>query len=64
MITDVSQEHQICYVNPAFERLSGYPATEAIGQYPWLLLGKDREQAESGAISTTTNAVQGSQIIV
>ncbi|MBI3145037.1 MAG: EAL domain-containing protein [Pseudogulbenkiania sp.] len=34
----------IVYVNPAFERITGYTATEAIGRNDRFLLGEDREQ--------------------
>jgi diguanylate cyclase (GGDEF)-like protein/PAS domain S-box-containing protein len=37
--------HPIEYVNPAFERITGYDAGEAIGRDTAFLLGDDREQA-------------------
>ena len=33
------------YVNPAFERITGYSETEAIGRDPSFLLGKEQDQA-------------------
>jgi len=43
MITDT--EGRIEYVNPAFERMTGYPAVEAIGQTPRLLKsGKHKDE--------------------
>ncbi len=45
MITDASQpDHPIIYVNPAFERITGYPAQEALGRNGRFLVGEDREQ--------------------
>ncbi len=34
----------ILYVNPAFERISGFPAAEVLGRKPASILGKDSEQ--------------------
>lgn len=39
-------EHSICYVNPAFERITGYTASEILGQSGSLLLGEDRTQPQ------------------
>ncbi len=45
LIAEVGRpEHHIVYVNPAFERITGYPATEVIGQSPASLLAADFEQ--------------------
>jgi two-component system cell cycle response regulator len=38
------EDHPVVYVNAAFERLSGYPASELIGRDLRMLQGSDREQ--------------------
>ena len=40
------QQYAIVHVNPAFERITGYSATEAIGRNCRFLQGTDTEQAE------------------
>ncbi|OIQ95720.1 cyclic di-GMP phosphodiesterase Gmr [mine drainage metagenome] len=45
MITDsFLPDRPITYVNPAFERITGYTAAEAVGRNARFLLGGDREQ--------------------
>ncbi len=45
IITDARQaDFPVVYVNPAFERLSGYPASEIIGRNCRFLQGDDRDQ--------------------
>lgn len=39
VLTDATQ--QICWVNTGFTHMSGYPATEALGQRPGFLQGAD-----------------------
>lgn len=47
VITDQQQPDQpIIYVNPAFERITGYRADEAIGRNCRFLQGSDRNQAD------------------
>ncbi|HEY1340881.1 MAG TPA: PAS domain S-box protein, partial [Bryobacteraceae bacterium] len=51
LITDASKEGRpIVYVNPAFERLTGYNAEEAIGKNPKFLQGDDTDPATVAAI--------------
>lgn len=38
------EDNPIIYANPAFERMTGYPAAEAIGRNPRFLFGEDRDQ--------------------
>jgi len=46
-ITDATRpENPIIYVNPAFERITGYSAHEVIGKNPRFLRGDDWDQAE------------------
>jgi diguanylate cyclase (GGDEF)-like protein/PAS domain S-box-containing protein len=45
MMTDaVSPQHPIIYVNPAFERITGYPASAVIGRNARFLLGDALDQ--------------------
>jgi diguanylate cyclase (GGDEF)-like protein/PAS domain S-box-containing protein len=44
VITSAEPSSAIVYVNPAFERISGYRADEAMGRSPRMLLGADTEQ--------------------
>ena len=45
LITDASRpDHRIEYVNPAFERITGYTVADAAGRGMEFLLGPDREQ--------------------
>jgi diguanylate cyclase (GGDEF)-like protein/PAS domain S-box-containing protein len=47
MISSVADaDHPFTYVNPAFERITGYGATEAVGRNGRFLLGADMEQPE------------------
>jgi len=47
MITDASLSgNPIVYVNPAFERITGYETHEALGRSMHFLLGEDRERIE------------------
>ncbi|WP_293934326.1 EAL domain-containing protein [Iodobacter sp.] len=54
MISDsLSASHLVLYVNPAFERITGYPAEEFIGQNGRLLLGNKLDQPELEMIRRT-----------
>ncbi|MDP2678556.1 MAG: EAL domain-containing protein [Rhodoferax sp.] len=51
MISSVLEaDHPFTYVNPAFERITGYGASEAVGRNGRFLLGTDLEQPELEAI--------------
>ncbi|MBI1943214.1 MAG: EAL domain-containing protein [Betaproteobacteria bacterium] len=53
MITQpVGGRQKIVYVNPAFERITGYPAAEAIGKNPAFLHRGDRNQPGVEALRT------------
>jgi diguanylate cyclase (GGDEF)-like protein/PAS domain S-box-containing protein len=46
LITDATQDdNPLLYVNPAFERVTGYSASEAVGRNARFLHGEDTEQA-------------------
>lgn len=50
-ITDnLSPDNPIVYVNPAFERITGYASTEVLGRNPRLLQGSDLAQPELIAV--------------
>jgi diguanylate cyclase (GGDEF)-like protein/PAS domain S-box-containing protein len=51
MITrPTAKGQEIVYVNPAFERITGYAAAEAMGRNPRFLRGEDLEQAGAEAL--------------
>lgn len=51
VITDATvADHPIIYVNPAFERITGYSSDELVGRNCRFLQGTDREQAAVDAI--------------
>ena len=58
-ISDVRNQNKLVYVNPAFEEITGYTASEAIGSNYRFFLGGDREQPEldrlRDAITTGTD---------
>jgi diguanylate cyclase (GGDEF)-like protein/PAS domain S-box-containing protein len=53
------QQYAIVHVNPAFERITGYSATEAIGRNCRFLQGTDTEQAE---LATLRGLLAGRQV--
>lgn len=60
MITNSLQE--IVYVNPAFTRLTGYPADEALGRNPRFLQGPETSQATRIAIREALSAKRPVQV--
>jgi diguanylate cyclase (GGDEF)-like protein/PAS domain S-box-containing protein len=53
MIVDCQQQkHSIVYVNPAFERITGYSREEALGRSPAFLHGDDRDQPGLAGLRT------------
>ncbi len=44
VITAAGPEHPIVYVNPAYERITGYRSGEALGHSPRVLFGDDLDQ--------------------
>lgn len=51
VITDAqAEDHPIIYVNPAFERLTGYGSAEILGRNCRFLQGQDRDQPPLEAI--------------
>lgn len=55
MCDALQADHPVIYVNPAFERMTGYSAQDMIGQNCRFLQGDDRNQA---AIEQVSNALQ------
>ncbi|WP_236685579.1 sensor domain-containing protein [Geobacter pickeringii] len=54
IITDVTgTDNPIIYVNPAFERMTGFGVHEVLGQNPRFLRGDDRDQVELKKLAQT-----------
>ncbi|MGK2856638.1 MAG: two-component system response regulator [Thermoanaerobaculia bacterium] len=65
MITDHSQgRNPITYVNPAFERITGYSASEAIGRSPSFLMGNDLEQFGASEINEAIREQREGQAVL
>jgi len=56
VVTDPHQEnHPIVFVNPAFTRITGYSAEEAVGENPRIMQGDD---IDASALSKTREAIR------
>jgi PAS domain S-box-containing protein len=65
VITDPSQpDNPITYVNPAFERISGYSAQEVLGRNCRLLQGTDREQPALAELRAALQEGRGCQAVI
>lgn len=65
MMTDaVSPQHPIVYINPAFERITGYPAIEAVGRSAHFLLGEKLDQPALRAIRQALRSRRSGQAVV
>lgn len=65
MMTDaVSPQHPIIYVNPAFERITGYPASMVIGRNARFLLGDALDQPALDLIRQALRARKAGQAVV
>lgn len=65
LITDCRQSDQpIVYVNPAFERITGYSSKEAIGRNPRFLHGPDMDQPELGAVRLAVKEQRGCRALL
>ena len=65
MMTDaVSPQHPIIYVNPAFERITGYPANEVIGRNGRFLLGDALDQPALEIIRNALRSHKTGQAVV
>jgi diguanylate cyclase (GGDEF)-like protein/PAS domain S-box-containing protein len=65
MIIDVGQaDLPIIYVNPAFERITGYPASEALGRNARFLTGGDTEQIGVEEIRSATRERREGEAVI
>src|SRR5215210_2545037 len=65
VITDPRQpDNPITYVNPAFERISGYSAQEVLGRNCRLLQGTDREQPALTELRAALQEGRGCQAVL
>lgn len=63
-ITDVREDNKLVYVNPAFEQITGYSASEAIGTNCRFLLGSDREQSELYRLRSAIKAATACTVVL
>ena len=64
-ITDPNQpDNPVIYVNPAYERLTGYDADQIIGKNPRFLQRNDREQPAIKQLRKATEAGEHCQVIL
>ena len=65
LITDCRQPDQpIVYVNPAFERITGYTRKESIGRNPRFLHGPDVDQPELEAVRLAVKEQRECQVLL
>jgi PAS domain S-box-containing protein len=65
LITDPNlPDNPIMYVNPAFERTTGYSAEEAIGRNCRFLQGEDRDQPALGELRAAIREGRGCQVVL
>jgi diguanylate cyclase (GGDEF)-like protein/PAS domain S-box-containing protein len=65
MITDALQENNpITYVNPAFERITGYRVEEVLGKNPSFLQNDDRDQHGISAIRAAAREQRDCRVVL
>ncbi|KAF0103832.1 MAG: PAS/PAC sensor-containing diguanylate cyclase/phosphodiesterase [bacterium] len=65
VITDCRQpDNPIVYVNPAFERITGYSAAEALGRNCRFLHGEDHSQAGTRALGEAVANTREAKVVV
>ena len=65
LITDPNQSNNpIVYVNPAFERITGYTAAETLGCNPRFLQGSDRDQPVLEKVRTAIREQRSCRVVV
>jgi len=64
-ISDARQpDFPLVFVNPAFEKITGYPAQEVLGQNCRLLQGSDRSQPEIAAMHEAVRAGTSCKVVL
>jgi diguanylate cyclase (GGDEF)-like protein/PAS domain S-box-containing protein len=65
LITDAKQkDNPIIYVNPTFERMTGYSFNEAKGKNPRFLQGRDRRQPNLAVIREAVHQGKSCQVVL
>ena len=65
LITDPNQpDNPVIYVNPAFERITGYTAAEALGRNCRFLQGPDRDQPALEEIRAAIREQRSCRVVV
>ena len=64
VIVEMTKNLPIVYVNVAFERITGYPAEEALGKHPEFLLGPDKDQPGVQEIEAALHELREGRAIV
>ena len=65
VISDMTQPGQpVIYVNPAFERITGYPARDALGRNCNFLQGEDQDQPGLGVLRQAIAEEREAQVVL
>ncbi len=64
LVDALAPDQPLVYVNPAFERISGYRADEVLGRNCRLLQGDERAQPQARELATALAAGQGCEVVL
>jgi len=62
--SNLEEDRPIIYVNPAFESITGYRASEVVGRNPRFLLGSDNKQPELEAIRSALKEERPCRVVL
>ncbi len=62
--SNLEPDHPIIYVNPAFEKITGYTAADAVGRNPRFLHANDKKQPELEAIRSALKEERPCRVVL